>query len=162
MRMTRRIWMTGCMALVLLAAGRGLSRQEDDGVERSQRPRITMTSKFDLDETVRQIERTARKSGVAVLARAVPPPAEGEGMAAGETRVLVLGDDDGRTPVTQADGGQQLDLPWKVVIRLRADGQTEVSLPHPEALEIPPEDTIAEATLARVSALPRVLQGTIT
>lgn len=159
MRMTR-IWMTGCMALVLLAAGRWPVREEQDDAERSQRTRITMTSKYDLDETVRQVERSVRRSGLPVLARAAPQPPAGDAGPAQATHVLVLGDHDGRTPVVQADGSASPVLPWQVLIRRHADGRTEVSMPDPETMALP--DEVEPATRERVTALPGVLKSLIT
>lgn len=163
MRMTKRIWMTGCMALVLLAAGRPASARDDqdDTEQRSQRTRITLTSKYDLDETVRQVERSARRNGLPVVARAEPASADATATGSDSVRVLVLGDQDGRTPIMQADTGMHPELPWHVLIRQRADGQTEVSLPAPGALTALP-DGVAQATLEKVSSLPDVLKSVIT
>lgn len=159
MRMTR-IWMTGCMALVLLAAGRTPVRAEQDADQRGQRTRITLTSKYDLDETVRQVERSARSSGLPVVARAVPRTGQGEGAAQATARVLVLGDDAGRTPVVQAEGDMAPELPWHVLIRQRPDGQTEVSMADPSAMAVP--DEVHRALVQKVNALPDVLKSAIT
>lgn len=158
MRM-KRIWMTGCMALVLLAAGRAPAREEQDGAgeSRSQRTRITLTSRFDVDETVRQVERFARRAGLPVLAKAVPKTAHGEEQGA---RVLVLGDEDGRTPVVQAAADHGLELPWQVVVRQGPDGRTEVSLPAAGSGPLP--DEVPMDILQKVTALPAALQSAIT
>lgn len=161
MRM-RRIWMTGCMALVLVAAGRLPVREEQDpdADQRSQRTRITMTSKYGLAETVRQVERSVRRSGLPVVAKAVPKVPEGDGSAQNSAQILVLGDEAGRTPIAQADAGTPPELAWQVLIRQRPDGQTEVSLPHPEAMALP--DEVEQATVEKVTALPDVLKSVIT
>jgi len=159
MRMTR-IWMTGCMALVLLAAGRWPVRDESDTDERGHGARITLTSKYDLDETVRQVERSARKSGLPVVARTVPRSPGAEADAADATHVLVLGDQGGLTPVMQANGGMSPELPWQVMIRQHPDGYTEVSLPNPEAMTMPEE--LEPGTLEKVAAWPAMLKSVIT
>ena len=164
MRMSKRIWMTGCMALVLVAAGRWPVRDnddQDDADQRSQRTRITLTSKYDLDETVRQVERSVRRAGLPVVARAVPRAPEGQALTADAARVIVLGDEAGLTPIMQADGAPAPELPWQVLIHQRPDGQTEVSLPAPEALAAMPDD-VASATLEKVSALTDRLKSAIT
>ena len=148
------------MALVLLAAGRSPVREEQTPDERSQRTRITLTSKYDLDETVRQVERSVRRSGLPVLAKAVPRMPEGDAARAQAAHVLVLGDDAGRTPIVQADAHTAPELPWQVLIRQRPDGRTEVSLPLMGTVPLP--DEVPPETLARVTALPQVLRSVIT
>jgi uncharacterized protein (DUF302 family) len=166
MRMTTRIWMTGCMALVLVAAGRWPVRDEQDSDadadQRGQRTRITMTSKYDLDETIRQVERSVRRSGLPVVARAVPRAPQGGALVHEGARVLVLGDEGGRTPVMQADGGMSTELPWQVLIRQRPDGQTEVSMPDAEAMALSLPEEIGRETLDKVTALSGVLKSAIT
>lgn len=164
MRMSTRIWMTGCMALVLVAAGRWPVRDtddQDDAEQRGQRTRQTLTSKYDLDETVRHVERTLRRAGLPVVARAIPRAPGGEVIAPDAARVLVLGDEAGRTPIMQAAGAASPELPWQVLIHQRPDGQTEVSLPAPGAMASLP-DEIAPATLEKVSALTDTLKSAIT
>jgi uncharacterized protein (DUF302 family) len=160
MRMTRRIWMTGCMALVLVAAGRWPVREDQEDDQLDQRTRITLTSKYGLDETVRQIERSARRSGLPVLARTVSRAPDGAALPGEDARVLILGDADGRTPVMQTDGVMSPELPLQLLIRQRADGQTVVSLSDPALMAFP--DEIEAATREKVSALPEVLKSVIT
>jgi len=155
------------MALVLLAAGRWPVREEMDADPR-ERTRITLTSKYDLDETLRQVERSARRSGLPVVARAAPKSQAGaHAQAAGApadaaevAHVLVLGDADGRTPVLQAEGSPSPELPWQVVVRQHLDGHTEVSIPNPRKMAVP--DEVQPELLERVTALPAVLKSAIT
>lgn len=158
MRMTRH-WMTGCMALILLVAGRWPQRDEIEDEHLRQRARITLTSKYDVDETARQIERSARMSGLPVLVRTAMQ-ASSEALADDHTQVLVLGSEDGRTPVVQADGQAAPHLPWRVTIRRLADGRAEVSLPDASRLPVP-EDVDAQ-TLSRLHELPRLVERRIT
>jgi uncharacterized protein (DUF302 family) len=160
MRMTR-LWMTGCMALVLLAAGRWLPR-DDLGEDGRGRLRVALSSRHGLNEAVDRIERLARQRGLVVMARA---PAKGLPDALGvagerQARVLVLGDANGRTPALQREGQAVPELPWQVVVSQRADGGTDIWLPPHEAWS----DTLPEAngqgadvspdTVRRLQALP--------
>jgi len=158
MRMTR-LWMTGCMALILLAAGRWPTRDEQDETQLRQRTRIALTSKFGVDETAQQIERFARRNGLVVLASTVAQAPAGDKAHDGEARVLVLGDASGHTPVLQEGNHAAPQLPWQVLIRQRPDGQTEVWWPTLEA-SVP--EGVSLETLAKVTALPQMLQPVIT
>lgn len=159
MRMTR-YWMTGCMALVLLVAGRAPQRDELEDDRLRERTRITLTSKYDVDETVRQIEASVRRSGLPVLVRTAVKSVE-DGTARGplETQVLVLGDEAGQTPALQADGQALPELPWTVVVSPLPDGQTQVTLSDPGALQ-PPEGVSAQ-TARKVATLPDVVKAAI-
>lgn len=158
MRITR-LWMTGCMALVLLAAGRWPARDEQDETHLGQRTKIALTSKFDVDETAQQIERFAKRNGLVVLAHTTPQAPDGDMAHEGETRVLVLGDESGHTPVLQEGNHAAPELPWRVLIRQRPGGQTEVWWPTLEA-SVP--DGVSLETLAKVTALPQMLKPVIT
>jgi uncharacterized protein (DUF302 family) len=186
MRMTR-YWMTGCMALILLAAGRWPAREEIEETQVRQGARITLTSKYGLDETLRQIERSARQNGLPVVARtALQPPAlagqpalvgaaqqvvepgaapaaakaTARRMASGAVHVLVLGDEGGQTPMRHDDGAAAADLPWKLVIRQQPDGRTEVSFSDPRAMALP--EGVPLELAQRVSALPQLVRAAIT
>ena len=158
MRMTR-YWMTGCMALILLVAGRWPQRDELEEDRQGYGSRITMTSKYGADETARQIARSVRRSGLPVLLKTVVTP-PGGAPDQGEARVLVLGDEGGQTPMRQADGQALPELPWTVLIRALPDGRTEVSLTDPSGVA-PPEGVSAQ-TLRMVTALPELVRAAIT
>jgi len=161
MRMTR-YWMTGSMALILLVAGRWPQRNEADDEREGQGERVTLISKYEMDETMRHIERNARKSGVPVLLRtAMAEPGDKAHHAAGaDAQVLVLGDEDGRTPVWQSAEHATPYLPWRVMIRRLADGRAEVSLP--DASQMPESGQLDERTLSRLSDLSNVIKRSIT
>lgn len=159
MRMARH-WMTGCMALVLLVAGRGSQREEIEGEHVRPGARITLTSKYDVDETARQIERSARSSGLPVLLRTSVRSEGREAPHGAPAQVLVLGSEDGRTPVLQPDERAAPHLPWRVTIRRLADGRTEVSLPDASHLPVP--EGVDEQTLSRLHDLPRLIERRIT
>jgi uncharacterized protein (DUF302 family) len=158
----KRYWMTGCMALILVAAGRWPQDDQDDATGRAQRSWVTLTSKYDVDETVRKIERVVRGNGLPVLARADAVRPAGPMAAGGEApvHVLVLGDDAGHTPIVQAEADAPPELPWRVLVRKRDDGLTEVGFERVNADTLP-EELTAE-TVARVNALPKVLAAAVT
>lgn len=159
MHMTR-YWMTGCMALILLVAGRWPQRDDLEDEHLRQRTRVTLTSKFDVDETVRQIERSVRRNGLpVVLSTSVKPP-DGAARSLGEARILVLGDEGGHTPVLQMQDQARPELPWTVLIRPRADGQAEVLLTDPGGLA--PPDGVSQQILQKMADLPGMLKAVLT
>lgn len=159
MRMTR-YWMTGCMALIMLA-GRAPQRDDAEDGHLRQRTRITLTSKYDVDETARQIERSARMSGLPVLVRTALPARDAAAQEEDHgAQVLVLGNEDGRTPVLQAEGRAVPHLPWQVTIRRLADGRAEVTLPDARGLPVP--EGVDEQTMDRLNALPGLVEQRIT
>jgi uncharacterized protein (DUF302 family) len=114
-----RYWMTGCMALVLLVAGRSLPGPDLRSSEREESDQerkgwVVSLSNRPLDETVRLLQQAARSHGLAVLADFTPGAIAGQvaGQLGGEAaggpsgleRVLVLGRSDGHTPVLQLVG----------------------------------------------------------
>ena len=159
MKLTR-YWMTGCMALVLLVAGRGASavdRDENDPDERHAM--ITASSQQPLDETLRRLQTAARRHGLEVMVNMASAGGAGE-----SERVLVLGHrDDGCTPVVQAattDAGEgQWALPMRLLVKTSADGATHISYGDPGALrasgELPPE------MLHDVAALPSIVSAAL-
>lgn len=157
----KRYWMTGCMALILVAAGRWPQDDQDDGVSRAQRSWVTLTSKYDVDETVRKIERVVRGNGLPVLARAETSAQRGPAASGQEpVQVLVLGDEAGHTPIVQAQADAPPELPWRVLVRKRGDGLTEVGFERVDAASLP--DELTAETVARVNALPKVLAAAVT
>jgi uncharacterized protein (DUF302 family) len=120
------------MALVLLLAGRMPNRLEEESPERGGKSRLTVASRHDLDETARRVARLVRELGGSVVATAHGAPGQPEAQ-----RVMVLGDDAGRTPALQAEGEALPVLPWQVWLRQQADGRTEVSLLDPQGLPLP-------------------------
>lgn len=159
MRMTRH-WMTGCMALILLVAGRVPQRDDLEDEHLRQRTRITLTSKYDVAETARQIERSARLSGLPVILRTAMQTQGDASSHEAHAQVLVLGSEDGRTPMLQAEGKAVPQLPWQVTIRRLADGRSEVSLPDARGLPVP--HGVDEQTLNRLNDLPRLIERRIT
>lgn len=104
-----RYWMTGCMALVLLVAGRSLPssdpRNESDESDQERKGWVVSHSNRPIDETVRLLQQAARNHGLAVLADLAPGAPSGQASQAAvgvaHQRVLVLGRPDGHTPVLQ-------------------------------------------------------------
>lgn len=126
MRMTR-YWMTGCMALVLLAAGRWPEVGERDEALAPLSGWVTMTSRYSVDETIRKIERSARQQGLAVMARLEQGLQQGGRQAAVASAVLVLGDRGGQTPMIQADARLTPELPLKLLVAGQPDGSTRIT-----------------------------------
>lgn len=158
MRITR-YWMTGCMALILLGAGRWPQRDEQEEEREGQRASIALTSRYNVDETVRQIERSVRRNGLPVLLRTAVRPPHGADQT-DEAKVLVLGDEGGQTPVLQAEGQATPELPWKVVVRPGADGQAEVLLTDPRSMA-PPEG-VSPQTASKLASLIKLVKNAIT
>lgn len=163
MRMSR-YWMSGCMALVLMAAGQwpSAARDADAGdADLERQGWVAMTSRLPLDQTVKQLQRAARAKGMPVVADVVADgatastrPTEGVSGA----RVLVLGRQDGHTPIFQAADAGPMDLPWRVMLQSRPDGSTRVLFHDPAriAAQIDHADP-ADGALADLGALPEVV-----
>ena len=98
--MTRRlrIWMTGCLAVVLAAVGGELVRPA------AERMATVRQSRYDADETLRKIERAAHGHGYTIFARVSAPEAE----TATRSYALVLGVDEGVTPVVVDEAGNKI------------------------------------------------------
>lgn len=130
-----RYWMTGCMALVLLAAQQAPARQQRVDADSTRRGLLKLTSKYNLDETISKIENAARQRGLPVLAIVAPrQSALDNSDKPASTQVLVLGDEGGTTPVVQSTGDQGIELPLKVVVAQQPDGSTAVEISDPAAL----------------------------
>lgn len=167
MRMTR-YWMSGCMALVLLAAGRWPQAAEREDAEQSGRGWVTITSKHSLDRTVKQLERAARAQGLPVVAD-VAADATGKGKDGrvatrasrnGTGRVLVLGRTDGHTPVVQQAGdASPVDLPLRVLLTSLPDGSTRVMFADPGQLA--DQSGLPEDIRHDLAALPRVVTAAL-
>lgn len=131
MRMSR-YWMSGCMALVLLAAGRWPTVAERDDADPDRHGWVVMTSKLPLEQTARQLQRAARAQGMPVMADVQPAPAaQSDGQ---DQRVLVLGSQDGHTPVFQRADAAPMDLPLRVLLRQLPDGSTRIMFTNPDTV----------------------------
>ncbi|HET6787020.1 MAG TPA: hypothetical protein VFW84_04595 [Aquabacterium sp.] len=154
-----RYWMTGCMALVLLVAGRGASAAaREEGEQDERRGVVTASSQRPLDETLQRLRAAARRHGFDIMVNL----AGGSGPWA--ERVLVLGHRDGRTPVVQTtsttgrEGGWE--LPLRLWLRSGPDGATQIIYGDPRELkasgDLPPE------MLQDVAALPAIVSAALT
>ncbi|GEM_PF-1551455 len=169
MRMSR-YWMSGCMALVLMAAGQwpaAAAEAVDADLERQGW--MTMTSRLPLEQAVKHLQRAARAKGMPVVAdvtSASVPGAEPRELnadtASTETRVLVLGRRDGHTPIFQAADSGTMDLPWRVLFQSLPDGSTRVLFNDPAhiAARIDHADP-ADGALASLGALPEVVTAAL-
>lgn len=162
MRMAR-YWMSGCMALVLLAAGRWPNmgdREESEG----RRGWVSITSKYPLEQTARQLQRAAKAQGLPVVFD-LPAAVAGRGPqgasmgAEGAGRVLVLGRADGHTPVMQASDAAPVDLPLRVLLKAQPDGSTRVLFNDPQRLA--QQDALPDEFLKDLAALPKVVSAAL-
>jgi uncharacterized protein (DUF302 family) len=157
MRM-KRYWMTGCMALMLLAAASWPRLDEQQEGDKPPSAWLSLISKHSVDITVRQIQRAAKAHQMAVVAQAAPHGSGAPDVAEG-ARVLVLGDTDGHTPAMQSDQQIVPDLPMKVLVYQRPDGRTEVRFTDPRGLKR--EEGAPRDWRARLAALPQVLKAAL-
>ncbi|MFZ5521108.1 MAG: hypothetical protein ACOZD0_07880 [Pseudomonadota bacterium] len=148
-----RFWMTGCTALVLLAAGQMPSAAEEDS---SRRHAVTLTSGYPVDETLERIVRQARNQGLAVVARLDAPTSPAD--AAGR-RVLVLGDEAQRTPVLQGQPHNRLALPLQVVVGPAPNGGTQVAVE--DAAYWSSQPVVPGEVVERVAALPTLIESAL-
>lgn len=128
MRMSR-YWTSGCLALVLAAAGRWPMAAERDDVETDRRGWVTMTSALPLDQAARRLQNAAQAQGLPVLADVAPIGPVPELQE--PKRVLVLGHEDGHTPVMQNGDSGAVDLPLRVLLQQLPDGRTQVMFTDP-------------------------------
>lgn len=162
MRMSR-YWITGCMALVLLAAGQTPGRAESESARRGW---ITRTSRYSVDETIAKLEQAAQEHGLTVFAKvdsrqpiergasSVPSVA-----AAPSSQVLVLSPDDAGTPVMQSASPARLELPMQIRVERGPDGRTVVAVNDSAYLAeqggAPPD------MLSGVAALPGLIESAL-
>lgn len=125
-----RCWLTGCMAVVLLAAHDSQTRQ---------RAQQGFTSRFSLADTIKRLEAQAEQSGLAVFARLAAPLQQWHGRSAS---LLVLGISPDATPVIQTSPRAPIDLPLLLWVEEQPQGGSKVLLPDPAALDRPgtPQD----------------------
>lgn len=147
MRM-KRSWMTGCMALMLLVAGRGVDAAErEDGAD--ERPDwVSMSSPLSVDETVRRLRKAAERRGLSVVAEVKPA-------TAGDDAVLVLGTEDGHTPMVQNEQAALPALPMQVVVQARRDGSSLIS--YQDAQAWLSEDSLPDELRGNLVRLPTVV-----
>lgn len=153
----KRYWMTGCMALVLVAAGRMADVPDSEDAADSKAGWVTLTSKHGLDDTVKKLTAVARSRGMSIMAKVAPQRAGGQAQdqqAKASSFVLVLGDHEGHTPVVQDGANASPHLPMKVLIKTLRDGSTAVSFHDSATLlsdaDVPVEFTGGVRQLARV------------
>jgi uncharacterized protein (DUF302 family) len=154
-----RYWMTGCMALVLMVAGRGsMASMRGESETEERRGWISSASQQPLDETVRRLQLAARRHGFQVM---VNMPASG--VASCTERVLVLGRHDGRTPVVQSGGEGAAhgvwDLPLRLLVQTLPDGSTRVAYGDPTELSAP--EGLPSDMLQDMAALPAIVSAAL-
>ncbi|GIX25170.1 MULTISPECIES: hypothetical protein [Caldimonas] len=146
-----RLWMTGCVAVVMAALSSPLARgKTEDAVDRPGRH--ALVSPYDVDETVSKIEAAASSHGLVVFAKRIPPECPGA--------TLVLGLSGGVTPVVMDDGSREIELPWQIDVVRASDGRTEVRFHDPW----PWSDMVADAppdALRAIGPLPALLQSAL-
>lgn len=153
----KRYWMTGCMALVLMAAGRLPELGEREDMAEPKLGWVTLTSKHGLDETVQKLTHAARSRGLSIMARVAPGRAAGTDAA--PALVLVLGDVDGHTPVVQDTSHAAPHLPMQVLVTARSDGSTAVSFL--DGASLLSDDDLPQEFIGGVKQLPKVVGAAV-
>jgi uncharacterized protein (DUF302 family) len=153
-----RYWMTGCMALVLMAAGRGPLQGAREEADQDRRGRVTVTSHLPVDETIRQLQQAARRLGWSVMAQVTPADQHLSG-GAEPSQVLVLGSADGHTPILQAQASGSLDLPLKLLVRALPDGSSQITYATAQAWG--PQAEVPGDLLRDMATLPRVVKSAL-
>lgn len=154
-----RFWMTGCMALVLLAAGQA-TRPDDADADAERRHSIVVSSRYSPEEAVAKISEAARQQGLAVVAQVAPHAERALADGGADMQVLVLGAQPDLTPIVQAGPQAAPMLPLKVVLVRGADGGTLVSVDAPSYWMAQQADLPADVA-AGVEALPQLVQGAL-
>jgi uncharacterized protein (DUF302 family) len=151
--------MTGCMALVLMAAGRLPELGEREDMAEPKLGWVTLTSKHGLDETVQKLTQAARSRGMSIMARVSPERPAGHDAALAPALVLVLGDVDGHTPVVQDTAHAAPHLPMQVLVETQLDGSTTVSF-HDGATLLS-DDDVPREFIGGVRQLPKVVGAAV-
>jgi uncharacterized protein (DUF302 family) len=90
---------------------------------------VDIPSKYGVDEAVAKIEETARSRGLTIFARI---DHSGEAAKAGlslrNTKLIILGNPKGGTPLMVASARAAIDLPLKVLVWESAAGQATVTI----------------------------------
>jgi uncharacterized protein (DUF302 family) len=107
-----RLWMTGSLAVVMLAS---LPTRTLAGDERARASKVSRHSPYGVQETVRRIEDAARGAGLSVLVR-----------LEGSRPVIVLASSVGGTPVVMQASDAQPDMPLALQVCASAGGACEV------------------------------------
>lgn len=153
-----RYWMTGCMALVVLAANQWSTRQEDNEARAQRRGLLSIDSPFPPDQTADKLIQEAHSRGISVIAQ-VDGPSGYSDSGRGSSRVLVFGTRDGNTPVLQGDGTGELNLPMKLIVERDASGQTTVLFEDPDTLSA--SRAVPGDVLDKVAALPGLIDAAL-
>ncbi|TAK80469.1 MAG: DUF302 domain-containing protein [Aquabacterium sp.] len=158
MRMMSRYWMTGCMAIVLLAANQWTNGQDDEDAPTQRRGLIAIGSRYPMEQTVSRLAEAARSRGFALIAQVKrPAQAESRESSGDDAQVLVFGTPDGHTPVLQAANQESLDLPLKMIVRSHADGTSTVLFVDPDQLAARADLQDAGELADELAALPAVV-----
>jgi uncharacterized protein (DUF302 family) len=146
-----RLWMTGCVAVVMAAMGSNLARAKPE--QAPDRPgRHALVSPYGVEETVSKIEAAASSHGLVVFAK----------RASGEQRqaTLVLGFSGGVTPVMMGEHATDIELPLQIDVVRGADGRTEVRFHEPWMWSGDGADA-APDELNAIQPLPALLQSAL-
>ena len=111
-RRPARLWMTGSLAVVMMALMPGRFAL---GEERPRSAKVSRPSPYGVEETVQRIEATARSDGLSVLVR-----------LEGARPVIVLASSVGGTPVVLDENDARPEMPLAVQVRPAAAGGSEV------------------------------------
>jgi uncharacterized protein (DUF302 family) len=146
-----RLWMTGCVAVVMAAMGSNLARAKPEQAP-DRTGRHALVSPYGVEETVSKIEAAASSHGLVVFAK----------RASGEQRqaTLVLGFSGGVTPVMMGEHATDIELPLQIDVVRGADGRTEVRFHEPWMWSGDGADA-APDELKAIQPLPALLQSAL-
>ena len=136
-----RSWLTGCMAVVMLAAGD--ARAEDFGQDRRQ-------TRYSTSETMARVVASAQAHGLSVVAR-IPMPGQ-------HAEWLVLGPSPDETAVIQHASDASIELPLTLQISEADGGGTEVRF-HDDRM--PGAHSLSADLRERMAALPGLLDDAL-
>jgi len=137
------------MALMLLVAGRAASAVERDDGASEPNDWVTLSTSLPAEETVRRLRKAAERRGLAVVAEVSSPA------TAANAAVLVLGTEDGHTPMLQEAQAPLPELPLQLVVEAAEDGSSRVSYRRSRAWLR--NEGLPEEWRARLARLPQVV-----
>lgn len=143
-----RCWLTGCMAVVMLAA---------NDLQRQTRKLRTHVSRYSVEETLLRLEAHARLEGLDVFARLGSSGKHATGRRAGA--MLVLGPSASETPVIQAAPDAPIHLP--LTLWVEPDPRSDGAVVHlPVVMQTDQAETSLDL-LRSVALLPMLVDAAL-
>jgi uncharacterized protein (DUF302 family) len=121
---------------------------------------VDIASKYSVDETVAKIEETAKARGLTIFARI---DHSGEATRAGlslrNTKLIVLGNPKGGTPLMATAPRAAIDLPLKVLVWEPAPGQATVTINDARWFGV--RHKLADDVLKPLAGLPGLIEAAL-